>query len=353
MRAGIVTLNGKHNYGNRLQNYALQAVLKEMSVDPINVNKSDRISSIQAIKNVLKPILAHTLLYPNRSLYFAKIEKATGFHAFDDRYIAERSINQLNIGDIDVFIAGSDQVWNPSFAGTDYHFLSFAPKEKRVSYAASFGVSEIPSEKHSFYKKHLEGMASISVREEAGVRIVKELTGREATLVPDPTILLSREEWDELLTEHKHLEKERYLVIYTLYDLDDSAKSQIESYANERGLEIYRIMGDLYHPDYRTPDPAEFVARIKYAEAVFTDSFHACVFSIIMHTPFKVFERKDMKMSSRLDTLLNTYGMQVAMSDKPMNSKDYNFQLSDKIAREERNRGMRYLSQLILQEKVE
>lgn len=352
IKIGIVTLNGKHNYGNRLQNFALQAALRREGAEVVTLTQPRRLGFRYIAKAVLKPVLRYTPLYSNRLNYVMKKKKSKGFHAFDSSHIEEQRIDRVDLDSFDIFIAGSDQVWNPKFAGNDFQFLAFAPKNKRASYAASFGVSEVPKEQQEFYRKNLEGMRSISVREEAGVEIVRSLTGREAELVPDPTILLDKEDWGRLTEKYNYLKNERYLVVYALHSLDVSAKSQIESYASENDLEIYQIMGDFYHPEHKTPDPAEFVARIKYAQAVFTDSFHACVFSIIMHTPFKVFDRKDMKMSSRIETLLKTYQMQSATSDRQIDAKSYDFEKSDKIAAQERARGMSYLTKLISAEKA-
>lgn len=350
-KIGIVTLNGEHNYGNRLQNYALQKSISNLghSSETI-VFRMLKTSVIRLIKDTLIKI---SPLRHKRLDYWRMLKtKSAVFQPFSQTNIKTYTASAKNkpvISDrYDLFITGSDQVWNPNYTkGSSINFLSFAPSEKRTSYAASFGVSEIPVEYRDLYTLYLNNIQTISVREQAGAEIVKNLTGRDAKLVPDPTILLDSNDWSELIKDYDHLADERYLIVYSLHNLDEDTWSQIYHHANANNLKIYQVMGDFYDQKHETPSPDEFVARIKYASAVYTDSFHACVFSIIMHTPFKVFERKDMKMSSRLETLLSTYGMKIAMQKGEINADSYNFEQSDKIAIKERQRGMRYLSRII------
>lgn len=356
-RIGIVTLNGEHNYGNRLQNYALQQALLRLGISSETIIfKSRKAPLFRLVKTLAVHIVP---LEYQRLNYWRMLEKKQSiFRPFSDKYIKSHFINPAMkkrlLAGYDIFITGSDQVWNPAYIkGDSSYFLSFAPKNKRVSYAASFGVLDIPTDQYEFYKNHLSNMHSISVREKAGADIVKKITGLKAELVPDPTMLLDYEAWGKLTISYEYLADEEYVVVYSLHSLDETSWKQIRSYVQKNNLKVYQIMGDFYHKDYKIPDPAEFVARIKYAHAVYTDSFHACVFSIIMNTPFKVFERKDMEMSSRLETLLTTYGMEVAMDSSSLDATAYNFELSDRIATKERARGMRYLSQIILEEKAE
>lgn len=346
-KIGIVTINGKHNYGNRLQNYALQKAVSSYGIDVVTILEPSKFSTVKFIKSILKPILRYTPLYGNRHNYVMKKLKSKGFNDFDDKFIVEEPLSKRNIDSFDLFISGSDQVWNPKFAGKDFHFLTFAPKTKRVSYAASFGISEIPHEHTHRYRDNINSMKHISVREAAGVDIVRDLTGRDATLVPDPTMLLTRNDWGDLVADYEHLKNEKYVIVYTLREFDEDVRKQIETYAAENNLKIYQIMGDFYSKDHKTPDPVEFVARIKYADAVFTDSFHASVFSIIMHTPFVVFSRKDANMSSRLVTLLNTYKLQQALYDGSVQIEEIlhneSFDNVDSILAEKANIGKAYL----------
>src|SRR5690606_11094570 len=114
------------------------------------------------------------------------------------------------------------------------------------------------------------------------------------------------QDWDDLAGDARPADapEGKYIVIYALHELTEESEAKVQQFASDNGYEIYQIMGDLYDKSHKIPDPREFVWLVANAEAVFTDSFHCCVFSIIYHTPFIVFDRTDgQKMSSRLTTL--------------------------------------------------
>jgi hypothetical protein len=256
---------------------------------------------------------------------------------------------------LDLYIAGSDQIWHPKYHEYGDFFLSLAPPKRRFSYAASFGVSEIPGNLKDYYSKHLKSFEKISVREEDGKRIVEELTGRhDIVVVPDPTMLLAREDWDSTIIDARPIDmpKRKYLIVYALHDFTPKNQEKINKYAEKNKLEVYQIMGDMYNNKYHIPDPREFVYLIKNAECVFTDSFHCCIFSIIYHRPFIVFERADgQKMSSRLMTLTNRFQLHQAMSDGKAvfdsTLKSENFSKTDTIIQEYRKIGLEYLEGVI------
>lgn len=351
-KIGIITLNGKHNYGNRLQNYALQKAVTGLSAHATTLTEPSKFSPLKSTKSVLKFTLQHSPLYKNRFQYIMKRVKSKGFRAFDDTYIEERALDN---DAYDLYLSGSDQVWNPRFAGKDFHFLTFAPSEKRFSYAASFGVSEIPEEQRDRYAKHLKNFNKISVREDDGKKLVEELTGRDDIIVvPDPTMLLTRDDWNKLASDAKPADAPsgRFIVIYALHALSADNQSKVQAYADEKGYEIYQIMGDIYNKSHKIPDPREFVWLVANAQAVFTDSFHCCVFSIIYHTPFIVFDRTDgQKMSSRLTTLTQKFNLTQAMTD---GSTDFDaifasedFSETDKTLSDYREVGMKFLSEIL------
>ena len=171
----------------------------------------------------------------------------------------------------------------------------------------------ILAQKGYFDKKELKKFKAISVREEAGKKIAKELTKREdIEVLVDPTMLLKKDEWEKLEKKPKKLETgKKYILNYFLGEISKEKKDAIENFAKENGYEIINIL-DTKSPFYKT-GPSEFLYLVHNAEIVFTDSFHACVFSILYNKPFYVIERvaKGMKnMNSRIDTLLNKMGLQ-------------------------------------------
>ena len=339
IRVGIVTTYGETNYGNKLQNYALKKVLNNYGCKVDTIIRAGGLS--KKIKNIAiqMPKINRVLLY--RKMSSIKREKIA---PFSKKYLSTRLIKgdltTLN-ANYDSYITGSDQVWNPNFAATDMHFLSFAPPEKRFSYAASFGISKIPKNQTSYFANHLSKLEQISVREEDGARIVKELTGQDAVVVLDPTLLLSGEKWDDLINANKIKPiKDDYIFLYFLHQPNQTLKKKIDDFAKKHNYKIYHVMGDTYDKTHQTPTVPEFLARIRHAKMVFTDSFHGTIFSIIFHVPFAVFNRQDAKMSSRINTLLKTAGLSSnAATDKSDFDKllTTNFlNVNQKIAKERR-----------------
>ena len=324
MRIAIITLLGHFNYGNRLQNYALQKFIS---------NYVETVETIWFEKNYLPEIKRDKLdkKYVKNNFKFIfnwkgarKIEKYYGrecirqynIKKFSDKYINIRYDYKINkkIDNIyDYFIVGSDQVWNPNFWSKRYNyanirFLKFASKEKRIAYAASIAIPEIPKDKERFFKDSLNEMKAISMREKAGAELVKNLTGREVPVVVDPTILLSKEEWQKIELKSEWYNGEKYILTYFL----GNPSPVIENIAKKNNWKIYNLM-DKNNLDLYTSRVEEFIFLIDNAKLVATDSFHACVFSILMNTPFLVVNRQEKgmaDMTSRIDTLMELFGYQ-------------------------------------------
>ena len=209
----------------------------------------------------------------------------------------------LNQYSIDYYIAGSDQIWNPQFGGREYEFLTFAPYMKRLSFAASFGVSTIPEMQRERFKDRLNGMRYISVREKQGVKLVADLTGRnDVDLIFDPTLLLHRNEWAKLLAKCPGKKNNHFLVAFFLGEIPDA----VEVYAYQNKLPILKLnckhIKELYNIG-----PIEYLSYINDANCILTDSFHAMAFSLKFHKEFYVFRREEKNqtdMFSRFDDLL-------------------------------------------------
>src|SRR5699024_6376917 len=235
-KVAIITLNGYFNYGNRLQNYALQELLKgqgfevETIINETKFNKQPK-SKVQVIKEKsVKDLFTVLNTKVQNYLYKNKLnqKRAEIFKDFTSSNILETeySISEKHIpGDLsekyNFFVTGSDQVWNPNYRkGSFIEFLTFVPCEKRIAYAPSFGVSEIPKEYIKNYQLWLSEMAHLSVREEAGAKIIKDLTGRDATIVLDPTMMLTKGKWLSISRVPTDKPKKRYLLTYFLGNID-------------------------------------------------------------------------------------------------------------------------------------
>lgn len=320
----LVTLQDA-NIGNRMQNYALQYVLEKRGCyvyNAIYVKHFSRAKSI--IKFLLycagikKYYLREKIKKEEKKLNEARERK---FQKFTDTYIH----NQINvfyfnwhvlpINDFDFAITGSDQVWH-NWDGSKkelyYFYLMFMDKEKRSSYAPSFGFSDVPKHDINLHKKGLLEMKYLSCREANGAEIIKKLTGRNALISPDPTMLLSRDEWKTISRKPEYEIPEKYMLIYFLGDIDDQYNETINRLIQEKKcikIDIFNI-NDI--EKYST-DPSEFLWLVEHADCICTDSFHACVFSIIFEKAFMVFPRIEgngmNKMFDRIEHLLETYNL--------------------------------------------
>ena len=321
MNLAIITLNDNNNYGNRLQNYALQIFLQKYKNNVDTIWYEEKINFELNYKINLKAIIKFII---NKNDYRKKIKKyyivdkirLYNIKKFSDKYInikyIIKDLDRLD-KEYDYFIVGSDQVWNPNFWSkkcdhANIRFLKFASKEKRIAYAASIAIPEIPKGKEQFFKDSLNEMKAISMREKAGAELVKKLTGRDVPVVVDPTILLSKEEWQKIEMVPEWYNREKYILTYFL----GNPSPIIKSIAKKNNWKIYNLM-DKDNFDLYTSRVEEFIYLINHAQLVATDSFHACVFSILMNTPFLVVNRKEIgmaDMTSRIDTLMELFGYQ-------------------------------------------
>ena len=217
-------------------------------------------------------------------------------------------------------LVGSDQLWLPSGLATNFYNLMFAPDQaNKIAYATSFGVSAIPAYQVKRTRQYLERINHIGVREQDGSRIVKELTGRDVPVILDPTMVLTRSQWDDKLPATKVVEGD-YIFCYFLGN-NPGQRKEVTRLAQATGLKIVALR----HLDEYIPDdehfgdeapydvgPAEFVNLIRYARYVCTDSFHGSVFSILYHKQFITFNRYGddaNSRNSRLDTLFHHIGV--------------------------------------------
>lgn len=339
MRVAISTLVGYYNYGNRLQNYALQKVIEDMGHNVVTLRDfTDRTHNMSTKEKVLISIRngdffekALKKIIPNKNKE-ADYKREENFKNFTNRYIHESEFiidegtNNYDFDKyIDTYVIGSDQVWNYTFDSFSKASFVLYSKKPKFSYAASFGVSEIPESMIEFYRNGLKQLSYISVREDAGRNLVKEIINQDSALVVDPTLLLDQQDWLSIVDRDKTYHK-KYILTYFLGKKSQAQEDYITSYATDNNY-IIKNLADKNDKDNWTADPAEFINLFSQAEAVFTDSFHASVFSIIFEKYFEVFERNSVgpSMNSRLETLLKDLKLEDRWhTDKEMESNiDY------------------------------
>lgn len=322
MKVGIVTFQWSMNYGALLQAHALQTYLERRGHDV-------EIVDYRPVRHVSH---FNQWIGVTPKSCFEKWKKRYReylFESFRRRYLNRMSppvysMQKLSCASAcyDVLISGSDQVWNPrwleQFAGLeDLYFLTFADKRtKKVSYAASFGIENVEAISPVWrdkIKKRLMDIAYVSVREHAGVDVVKELTDRnDAVQVLDPTLLLEPDYYRHIVGRTHS--RTPHVFSYILHGRDAQVLSLQQDVVSRTGMKI-KCWNPRYtglNRRYVMPSPVKWLQMIQEAGLVITNSFHAVVFSIMFHTPFLAIriEGEGQGMNTRIIELLHRLGLE-------------------------------------------
>lgn len=356
MKIAIVTLyDTEGNYGNRLQNYAVVQVIKKMY-------PGAKISTIYVEppfpkKDQIKYWIYHLSGYRitrNQKYWALSYPRKLIFDRFGERYLYPKHIS--SIADLskayDIFVLGSDQVWNPNWYDKkpikkDLYLLSFAKPSQMICFSPSFGISALPKHWEPWFQKQLQRFYAISVRESTGQDIIKELTGKTATLLVDPTMMLSSLEWEKIANSPKRVDTSQpYILTCFLGGTSEKAKMDLQSISKQYNLIIYNLLDEKQKELYIT-GPSEFLYLIQHATLVATDSFHTCVFSFLFEKPFLVYSRqgKETNMMSRIDTLLNKFHLENRMADRtiPMDLFACDYTKGKQILEQEQKKVMDFL----------
>ncbi len=306
-KVAIVTIID-FNYGNRLQNYALQTVLEKNGVN-VETLMFEKLGIKCKIKRLIQ-----SYLKKNRYGAFLRFNRKIHFSNF--------SINSGNElpEEFEKVIAGSDQIWNIEFPGISENcFLAFVPKEKRFSYAASFGISIEEKYRYLEYPKLLSEFPCISVRERSGAEMIKKLTGKQAEVVLDPVFLLDAKEWEKVAHVSKEMPTRPYIFCYFLGQYTEEYRKRVKKIAEREKCEIFVLKPGLKELE-NDVGPAEFIDLIKNSVAVCADSYHAIVFSMIFGVQSYLFNREDNQnsMNSRFETLFELFNIKLD-EDKCLN----------------------------------
>lgn len=356
MKVGIVTItNGPCNYGNQLQNSAVIVALDKLNIKADTLFYVYKAEYLASIKHKLKNRVLSTFRIGD----YLQAHREMAFETFSNKYVRytkpiREFVPQEIIDRYAFFICGSDQVWNPNFSTDNimwnYYLLSFAPGNKRVSFAASIGVSDIPEEQRKDFVSALNGYKAISIREEAGATLINKIVGRTAETIIDPTLMLNREEWNKIAKKPKKIDcDKKYVLTYFLGGKSERVFNQIEKLRKD-GYEIYNLL-DRTQPELYVADPAEFVYLMSKASLILTDSFHACVFAFIYERPYLVYARegKENGMISRIDTLLSKFGMQRKYIDSGLENElfEHDYSKGKMQLNEERDKSVRFLKKAL------
>ncbi len=346
---GIITLYyGNNNYGGLAQSYALYKVVTMLGYDAELISYKRTMQAAAPVRASLLEKIRRNSVSGLCDRYYRKgkekIERKLEQDCADQlkkrgemleifrEWIPHSPVyTKETIGQCrdryETFISGSDQIWKPGVADEAFlfSFLDDQPDKHIISYASSVAVQEFPDGYLDFMEKELKKYSCISVRESVTAEAFSKALNREVVRVTDPTLLLSREEWEKVTAERQI--KESYIFCYLLGN-DKKQRKKAEQIAREQKKLLVTIPhiknGNSFH--FRLEDKdfgdcqlfavgmEEFFSLIKYADMVITDSFHATVFSTVFERPFWVFERtaktKKTEMNSRIHELTQMLGLE-------------------------------------------
>lgn len=347
----IVTINDQMNYGNRLQNYALAKLLARYGQVDTALCRTNLHSKFQQITLPLRS-LAHEIITTAKEFssghYRIMRERRQNCARFTTTYVPDDTFTITSMSGIvpkdrpiDTVVLGSDQIWNYRWLSEDALALrlgSFVGKNTRlISYAASFGVSEVEGNARQIFGQYLPQLSAISVREDRGAELVKELSDCAATVVLDPTLTMTDEEW-KAITRGFISDNDRYVLTYFLGRPNDVQEQTIQAYAKQHNCRVRRLF-DFRDKETYVAGPDDFVELFNKAQYVFTDSYHACCFSILFHRQFTVFNRAGMSgsssMNSRMETLFRLFGLNAVVMDNGL-APSIDYEAVDQILKRHR-----------------
>ncbi len=325
---GIITIHKINNYGSVLQAYALQRICEELGYrveiidydfpNEAHTNNPYAVVGLDSAPNEprwIKLLFAKALIRQHRGIagFVQKYQ-----HLSARCYKSPDELNQ-NPPIYDIYITGSDQLWSPRHCNGDTAFmLSFAPDDAtRMSYAASFGSNEIPTEIKPVFKKYLSHYKAISVRENSGRDLVKELTGKEASVVLDPTLLLNAEQWNEIAVRQR-LVRRKYILCYFLnysFNAFPYVDDLAEHIRRQTGFDIVRVARPPHRFQLRNTkykigaSPQEFLSLVRDAEIVLTTSFHGTAFAVNYGRPVFTIVKRRNAADSRQVSLMSNLGL--------------------------------------------
>lgn len=360
-KIGILTFHRANNYGALLQAYALKKVLSNYCISQIINYKSlaiedsyrfcsniNKIGIVWIIKKLIKLCFLPIILIINDK--YGQFRKK---FLEDTKAFKLKNIRECD-SDFDVFITGSDQVFNPSITRRDStYFLDFVTNRKKCySYAASFGRSDFNKEEKNWIAENLKQFAVVSVREETGGNIVSNLSKANPIVHIDPTLLLKKNEWTEIA---KYPKKESYVLLYTMA-FNNKIVSYAANLAKQKKIKLYVIFTSI---DLKnriktpglaiTPTPQEWLGLFLNADYVVTNSFHGLAFSVNFNKPFFVdlLTAKDAP-NSRLMNFLELTHLQNRLIDNIQEEYDQPIAWDNvnNILEKERERSLEYLRKI-------
>lgn len=352
-KIAVVNRTNLKNYGSVLQVYALCEAINNLGYETEVIWERGNLSKNWDIRpKKIAQTLYKLLLNPNLFLSTFKttkavkgtvisLEKVSKFDKFVQEHFTRLFFSNKELVQIaktdkySKFVCGSDQIWSSTTLYVDpLMYLRFSPAEKRVAYAPSLGRDYIPNYNRRIMRKYISDIPYVSVREEVGQRLIKELTGRDVPVVLDPTLLLTKCDWEKLRNPEK---RNDYVLCYFLNETSEDVVNRIVSLCEKNNKMIINIGCPIAQSGKveivnENAGPSEFLGLVENAEMIFTDSYHGMLFSIIYQRPFWSIARNygEFDQSSRQKTVLSMLKLENRYIDRnnleniSVESIDYN-----------------------------
>lgn len=348
-KVGLAIVTYTINYGTFLQAFATQTAIENIGYETTILNIDSVIDDVSKARR--KYFIGQLLNYSEVKSYVGTVSaiiqkkinpdykeyylhREIKFKEFHDRYFKIGPVCDSWDGlrkycyNFSSIVVGSDQLWRPANIAGDYYTLNFVPDDiNKISYATSFGLKNIRENQKAIATKFLSRIQFLSCREQSGVQIIKKITDRDAKLVCDPTLLLTKDEWDSFVSEEP-IVKGDYILTYLLSNNLEHRKF-VRKLAEKTTCRVVGVLhgagyvrGDERFVDESPKDvgPFEFLNLIKYAKYVCTDSFHGCVFSTIFEKNYYAFKRfsdkNKMSTNTRVTNLLDRFGLSDRLIEK-------------------------------------
>lgn len=339
-KLGLCVRYDCNNYGSMLQIYATQKIIHsyDWDYDIIRYDKKEISFYIKNLSRLLNPYFMKGKITRFKKKLFLKkypdVDKNNKnrlleFQKYRESYIGPFTETIHKYKDLmefskkyDAVMVGSDQLWTPAGIKSKFYNLLFVPDNvRKISFATSFGVNNIPENQKLLTTEYLSRIDYLSTRELNGKRIISDLTGRKASVVLDPTLMYDAANWN-VFFDNKKVINEPYIFAYYLGD-NLTYRDKVEEFSKMKGLKVVTcpfmdcfVKRDITFGDEALYDigPDDFLNLIRNAEYICTDSFHGTVFSILYHKQFITFNRTNSSdkqtRNSRIDSLFSLLGIE-------------------------------------------
>lgn len=333
LKIGLLTFHGSHNYGSVLQSYATTQVLRSLGYDVqiINLRNDEQLKAYRIFNGKYRTagdiirFFFTCALYPKLKRRYTKYEDFINYtlpvtakeYRSGKEFVAEHL-------DYDIYITGSDQVWNPACQDFESaYYLDFTNNQaRRIAYAPSLGKKSFGQEELLLIRSLLKNMDYISCREQDGVNILKSLTDKPVAHVCDPVVLLGREGWEKMLIKPDI--NEPYILTYFLNNNhgDRSLISYLRKQTGYKVIALNEYIRDLFKPVSMACDrsPAEFVGLFRHASLVYTNSFHGTAFATLFNRPFYTAVAVDANVPNNNDSRKIDYLTQLGLQGQIVQS---------------------------------